>query len=177
MLDDRPSAAVTASANLQTIGTRMLIRTRMAIWLTALAACSISAGAVVSAPAAAKLDEPESALQIVAEDQQEAAAETVEAAREQAEVAAAQAEDLALSHASPSSSKAAQEYPALWGRIAKIKAIIAKLEAEKLALRELPQRSKRRKDFLPRKHARIQEERQRLWDVHRKIRAKKLAAT
>lgn len=156
----------------------MLIRTRTTNWLLGLlVACSLSTALLVVPLASAQkplVEELPTAPTLA--EAEEASAEASEAAGEAAEVAAAQAEDAALSHLSLPSSKAAEEYPSLYGRIAKIQAIIARLQAEKQILRELPMRSKRRKAFLPRKHERIMEERQRLKDVHKKIRAKKEAA-
>jgi hypothetical protein len=154
----------------------MLIRKRTPVWvLAALTAGSIFASAGFAAPASAEFAEPEIALQVAAEEQQEAAAEATEAAVEQAEVAEARAEDLAFAGPLSFRTKAAEQYPAMYARIPRIEARIARLLAQKLALRELPQHSKRRKAFLPRKHARIMEERVRLAEVHKKIRAKKQA--
>jgi hypothetical protein len=151
----------------------------MTDWLLGLlVACLLSTALLVAPAVGAQTPAAteESLAGAAVAELEEASAEAAEAATEAAEVTAAQAEDAAFSHLSPLSSKAAEEYPALYGRIAKINAIIAKLQAEKQALRELPLHSKRRKAFLPRKHERIMEERQRIKDVHKKIRAKKEAA-
>ncbi|HEX3434909.1 MAG TPA: hypothetical protein VHT25_12715 [Solirubrobacteraceae bacterium] len=144
--------------------------------LTALAACSIFASVVIAAPAGARPAQPETSPQVAAEEQQEAAAEAAEAAEEQAELAEAHAEDLASAELSPAHARQAEQYPVMYSRIPKIEARLAKLLALKAALRELPLHSKRRKVFLPQRHARIEEERRRLADVHKKIHAKKEAA-
>lgn len=159
----------------------MLTRTRMTDWLLGLlVACSLSTTLLVVSPAGAQKQpveaEPTAAPTLAeTEEAEEASAEASEAAAEAAEVAAAQAEEAAFSHFSLSS-KAAEEYPSMYKRIANLEAIIAKLKADKQKLRELPLHSKRRKAFLPRKHERIMEERHRLGNVYRKIREKKEAA-
>jgi hypothetical protein len=149
----------------------------MTSWVLALLAiCSISGTLLVAPPAGASAGEEDVIVGPSVVDLEEAGAEASEAAKEQMEIATAQAEDAAVSHASPMSAKAAQEYPSLWARIERIKATIERLQTEKRELRELPQHSKRRKVFLPKKHERIMEERQRSKAVHQRIRAKKEAA-
>jgi hypothetical protein len=149
----------------------------MTSWVLALPAiCALSATLAVASPAGANAVEETAIEGPSAVELQEASAEASEAAQEQMEIAAAQAEDAAASGATRFSTKAAQEYPSLWARIERITATIERLQAEKRELRELPQHSKRRKVFLPKKHLRIMEERQRSKAVHQRIRAKKEAA-
>jgi hypothetical protein len=149
----------------------------MTIWLLPLlAACLLSTALLVAPLADARVTEEALSSGPSSVELEEASAEASEAAQEQMEMATAQAEDAALPRASRFSTKAAQEYPSLWARIVHIKATIERLQAEKRKLRELPQHSKRRKVFLPKKHMRIMEERQRSKAVHQRIRAKKEAA-
>jgi hypothetical protein len=113
---------------------------------------------------------------IAAADVEEQSAEEAEAAEEAAEARAQEVEFAEERAVAMISAKGAEEFPALAKRAARLHARLVKLEAIKQELRELPQKSHRRKTFLPRKHERIKEVRKRLQVINQEVRAKKEAA-